>query len=167
MKGWKRPILTCIWSILLITQITLVFFLGAYNEFGLDGVMYVGWAVWAVSVIFGFVPIFILKNKGEVAKGKSYVHTEAIVTTGIYSIVRHPQYVAGILFSLALVLMAQSWLVLVLGIIVMTLLYIDIIMADSHEGERFGADYERYRKRVPRTNFFLGITRLMKRKDGN
>ena len=128
--------------------------------------MYVGWVIWAISVIFGFLPIFIFKRKGDVAKGKSYVHTKTLVVTGIYSIVRHPQYTAGILFSLALILMAQNWLVLSLGVILIPLLYVDIAMADKHEVEKFGDDYKRYIERVPRTNFILGIIRLLIRRKG-
>ena len=161
MNHWKEYILSCIWGPLLITQIILVFFFGVFNEAGFDVVMYAGWVVWAFSVIFGFLPIFTFKRKGGVAKGESYVHTKKLVVTGIYSIVRHPQYTAGILFSLALILMAQNWLVLSLGVVVMPLLYVDIVMADTHEIEKFGDDYKRYMKRVPRANFILGIIRLL------
>ncbi len=86
-----------------------------------------------------------------------------LVDTGLYSILRHPQYTAGILFSLALILMSQSWIILAMGVIVMLLLYIDIMMADRHEIEKFGDDYREYMKMVPRTNFILGAFRRMRR----
>jgi len=166
MKQWKMYILSCIWGPLLVAQIVLVFIFGIFNEAGFDEVMYVGWVIWAISVIFGFLPIFIFKRKGGVAKGKSYIHTTNLVVTGIYSIVRHPQYTAGILFSLALILMAQNWLVLSLGVVLIPLLYIDIVMADKYEVEKFGDEYKRYMKKVPRTNFMLGIIRLLRRRKG-
>jgi len=128
--------------------------------------MYVGWVIWAISVIFRFLPIFIFKRKGGVAKGKSYIHTTNLVVTGIYSIVRHPQYTACILFSLALILMAQNWLVLSLGVVLIPLLYIDIVMANKYEVEKFGDEYKRYMKKVPRTNFMLGIIRLLRHRKG-
>jgi len=154
------------WGPVLVAQIILVFVFGIFNQAGFDEVMYIGWVIWAISVIFGFLPIFTFKRKGGVAKGKSYVHTKTLVVTGVYSILRHPQYTAGILFSLALVLMAQSWLVLFLGIIVIPLLYIDTVMADKHELEKFGDTYKRYMERVPRTNFLLGVIRLLIRREG-
>jgi len=166
MKQWQNYILWCIWGPLFIAQIILVFVFGVFNQAGFDEVMYLGWVIWAISVIFGFLPIFTFKRKGSVAKGKSYVHTKTLVVTGLYSILRHPQYTAGILFSLALVLLAQSWLVLVLGIIVIPLLYIDIVVADKHELEKFGDTYKRYMERVPRTNFLLGVIRLLKPREG-
>lgn len=161
MKQWKLYILSCIWGPLLVVQIILVFIFGIFNEAGFDLVMYAGWVIWAISVIFGFFPILIFKRKGGVEKGKSYVHTKTLVVTGIYSIIRHPQYTAGILFSLALTLIAQNWLVLSFGVILIPLLYIDIVMADKHELEKFGDEYKRYMQRVPRTNFILGIIRIL------
>jgi protein-S-isoprenylcysteine O-methyltransferase Ste14 len=164
MNKWKMNIPSLIWIPLFLAQIILVFFLGVFNEAGLDPVMYFGWVVWAISLIFGFVPMFTLKRKGKVEKGKSYVHTKVIVDTGIYSILRHPQYTAGILFSLALVLWAQNWVVLILGLVVIPTVYYDIMIADEHELEKFGENYKKYMERVPRSNFILGIIRVMSQK---
>jgi protein-S-isoprenylcysteine O-methyltransferase Ste14 len=160
---WKEYILSCVWGPLLITQIVLVLVFGKYNEAGMDVVMYLGWAVWAVSVVFGLLPILILKRKGGVKKGKSYVATSVIVDSGLYAVVRHPQYTAGILWSLALIFISQNGLVTALGVVVILLMYIDIMKADKHEIEKFGEEYISYMKKVPRTNFLLGIFRLLKR----
>lgn len=160
---WKEYILCCIWSPLIVIQFVLVIILGVYNEAGLDPVMYLGWVIWAISVIFGFLPIIVLKKEGGVEKGKSYVNTIILVKSNIYSIVRHPQYTAGILLSLALVLISQSWLITAMSLIVIPLLYIDIVWADKYEVEKFGEEYEEYMKEVPRTNFIIGIIRLYRR----
>ena len=162
MKQWRKYILSCIWGPLLVAQVILVFICGIFNEAGLDVVLYLGWVIWAISVVLAWMPIFTLKRKGGVKKGKSYVHTTALVKTGIYSIVRHPQYTAGILFSLALILISQSWLIAGISAIVMPLSYVDTLMADKHEIEKFGDEYKRYMKEVPRTNFILGIIRLLR-----
>ena len=163
MKHWKKYILSSIWSVLLIAQIILVFVLGKFNEAGINLLMYAGWVVWALSVVFGWMPIFILKRKGGVKKGKSYVNTTVLVNTGFYSIVRHPQYTAGILFSLALILISQNWLIAAIGFVIIVLLYIDILKADKYEIEKFGDEYKRYMKKVPGTNFILGIIKLLRR----
>ncbi len=164
MTEWKKFILSCIWGPLLVVQVVLAFLFGMVNEAGLNAVMYIGWVIWVFSAVLGWMPIFVLKRKGGVAKGKSYVHTTALVDTGLYSIVRHPQYTAGILFSLALVLISQNWLIAAMGAVVIPLLYVDILMADKHEVEKFGNDYKRYMKKVPRTNFLLGGIRLARRR---
>ena len=167
MSHWKDYILSCIWGPLLVAQIILVLFLGFYNEAGINVLLYIGWIIWVLSIIFGWLPIFVLKKQGGVDKGKSYVHTKTLVTTGIYAIVRHPQYTAGILFSLALLLMSQSVFIVIIGAVVSILLYIDIVIADKHELAKFGEEYERYMKDVPRTNFLLGIIRLLGRRNRN
>ncbi|NYT11381.1 MAG: isoprenylcysteine carboxylmethyltransferase family protein [Methanomassiliicoccales archaeon] len=163
MKKRKMHILSCVWSPLLVAQFVIVFFLGIFNEAELDLVMYVGWVIWVISLILGWLPIFILKRRGGVPTGKGYVHTTRLVDSGLYSIVRHPQYTAGILLSISLILISQSWLILAIGVLVILLLYIDILMTDKHELEKFGEEYKLYMKRVPRTNFILGIIRLLRR----
>ena len=152
---------------MLIAQILLVFVFGMNNNAGFQVLRFVGWIVWALSVILGWLPIFILKRKGGVEKGRSYVHTSNLVNTGLYAIVRHPQYTAGILFSLALILVSQTWLIAVIGLVCMILMYLDIINADKYEIQKFGDEYKRYMKKVPGTNFFLGVVRIMRQKMGS
>lgn len=163
MREWKKYILSCIWGPLLVLQIILVFVFEIVNKARLNEIVYLGLAMWAISVILGWMPIFVLKRKGGVTKGKSYVHTTTLVRSGIYSIVRHPQYTAGILFSLSLILISQSWLIAALGAVVIPLLYVDILKTDTYEIEKFGDEYKRYMKEVPRANFILGIMRVLRR----
>lgn len=109
------------------------------------------------GLVFGLLPVFEFRKKGGVTKGKSYIHTNQIVDTGIYSIVRHPQYVTFMLWALAGMLLFQHWIVVFLGIFVFPLTYIDLIKADKNAIKKFGDDYIDYMKRVPRANFLLGI----------
>jgi protein-S-isoprenylcysteine O-methyltransferase Ste14 len=160
---WKKYILSCIWGPLLVGQIILVFIFGMVNEAELHAVMYAGWVVWCVSCVLGWMPIFVLKRQGGVPKGKGFVHTTVLVDSGLYSIVRHPQYAAGVLFSLALILISQTWLVAAIGVVVIVLSYVDILMADKYEIEKFGDTYKRYMKEVPRINFLLGVIRSVRR----
>jgi protein-S-isoprenylcysteine O-methyltransferase Ste14 len=164
MRQWRFWILSCIWGPLLIAQFVLVFVFRLFNEAGLDVVMYAGYAIWVISAILGWLPILVLKRVGGVAKGKSYVHTTKLVKTGIYSIIRHPQYTAGLLLTLALMLVSQSYPIIAMGVVVMVLLYIDIMVTDRGEIEKFGDEYRQYMKEVPRANFLLGILRLLKRR---
>jgi protein-S-isoprenylcysteine O-methyltransferase Ste14 len=164
---WKEFILSCIWSPLLVIQFVLVFIFGVYNEAGLNLLMYAGWIIWAISVIFGFLPIIVLKKEGGVQNGESYVHTKTLVTSNIYSIIRHPQYTAGILLSLAMILISQNWLITAMGVVVILFLYIDIVWTDKFEIEKFGDEYKKYIEEVPRTNFILGIIRILKHSKAN
>jgi protein-S-isoprenylcysteine O-methyltransferase Ste14 len=162
MKSWRGSggILSA--SILIVAQYILAFFV--FKLPGLKALQCVGWGIWVLSVIFGIGPIIILHRHGGVEKGKSYVHTTKLVDTNLYAIVRHPQYLGGMLFNLALMLLAQHWLVILIGIISMGLIYQDIQAADQEGLDKFGDDYHRYMQRVPQMNFLLGIFWLIQAK---
>ena len=160
MKQRKFSIAILVVSILLPTQYILAFFI--YKLPGVKVLQWVGWGIWIISVIFGIAPIFILRTKGGVAKGRSFVETTCLVDSSLYAIVRHPQYVAGMLFNLALMLMAQHWVIILVGAISMILIYIDIQAADKEGIEKFGEIYRQYMEKVPQINFPLGIIRLIR-----
>jgi protein-S-isoprenylcysteine O-methyltransferase Ste14 len=163
--SWKDLAPATFSSILFISQIIV----GAYllSEVSqIEVLAYPGLGLYFFSgVIFGMVPVFEFRKKGGVQKGQSYIHTTRIVDTGIYSIVRHPQYVTFILFAISGILLFQHWVVILLGIPVIPLTYIDLIRADKNCIERFGDDYKAYIKKVPRANFLLGIIRQFKKKN--
>jgi protein-S-isoprenylcysteine O-methyltransferase Ste14 len=149
-------------STLIVAQYILAFFI--YKLPGLPALQWIGWGIWVLSAIFGIAPIIILRRRGGVAKGKSYVETTHLVDTSLYTIVRHPQYLAGILFNLSMMLLAQHWLVVLLGIISAVLIYADIQAADLEGIEKFGDEYRQYMQRVPQVNFILGGMRLLQRR---
>ena len=167
MKDWKRVfyglhphLLAWIWSALLILEVVLAFFV--LQQPRIEALMVAGWVLWTLGVIFAIVPIFALRTRGKVPKGKSYMETTALVDTGIYAIARHPQGgTAGILFNLALALIGQHWLLVVLAAVGMVLIYMDTFKADKACIEKFGEEYVRYMQRVPRVNFVAGLRRLL------
>jgi len=120
----------------------------------------------AVSAVFGWVPIFAFRKKGGVSKGRSYIQTTVLVDSGIYAVVRHPQYLAGILLSLALILITQHWLIAVMGVVAIVLNYLIALKADQELTEKFGDDYRRYMQKVPRVNFLVGLIRLLRCRKG-
>ena len=111
--------------------------------------------------IFGMLPVFEFRKKGRVKKGKSYIHTTKLVDTGIYAILRHPQYVTFILWAVAGMFLFQHWIVIILGIPIIPLTYIDLMKADEEGIKKFGEAYKQYMKRVPRANFLLGLIRIL------
>ena len=116
------------------------------------------------GIIFGVLPIFEFRKKGEVKKGQNYTHTTKLVDTGIYSIVRHPQYVTYLMWAIAGMLLFQHWIVVLLGIPIFPLMHIDLGKADEEAVEKFGNEYRNYMKKVPRANFLLGLLRGARRR---
>ena len=121
-----------------------------------------GWVVWAVGMVLVMAPIVMFPRRGGVLKGKSFVHTTRLVDTGIYAVVRYPQYLGGILaIFLATPLFYPHWLFVVLGIPGVVILYWSTKSEEQRLIERFGDDYQSYMKRVPRMNILLGMFRLI------
>jgi protein-S-isoprenylcysteine O-methyltransferase Ste14 len=158
---WKQYILSSVAGALMVLQIVLIFF---YGQGVLEAVRYAGYVLWVVGSFFGWYPIFYLRQKGGVKKGKSYVHTEVLVDTGLYTIVRHPQYLSFFFLVVALILVAQDWVNAFIGLFAMVLFYIDTAQADQRLIEKFGDDYKHYMEKVPRLNFVAGILGWTQRK---
>ena len=145
-------------TLVAVGQIVLAVFL--YNPHGNVTVINLGWGVMMLSALFGWLPIFTFRKMGKV-EGKSYINTTVLVDTGVYSIVRHPQYLAGVLISIALPMISQHWLIAILGLVAAVLYYQGTYDEEKGCVEKFGEAYIAYRKRVPRMNFIVGLIRLL------
>ena len=122
-----------------------------------------GWMVWAAGMVLVIAPIVVFKRRGGVPKGNSFVHTTRMVDSSIYAVVRHPQYLGGILSIFTTTpLLYPHWLFAILGIPGTVILYWSTREEEKRLVERFGNDYRAYMKRVPRMNVILGIMRLCK-----
>ena len=125
-----------------------------------------GWVVWAVGMALVMAPIAMFPRRGGVPKGKSFVNTTRLVDTGIYAVVRHPQYTGGV-FSIFIttLLLFPHWLFGLLGVIGTVVVYMSCREEDERLIDKFGDDYVAYMKRVPRMNIFLGIIRLWRHQE--
>ena len=63
--------------------------------------------------------------------------------------------------AIAGMLLFQDWIIILMGIPIIPLTYIDLIRADKDAIEKFGDDYKTYMKKVPRANFLIGILRRL------
>jgi protein-S-isoprenylcysteine O-methyltransferase Ste14 len=123
-----------------------------------------GWVVWAIGMVLVMAPIVMFPRRGGVSKGKSFVHTTQLVDTGIYAVVRHPQYLGGILaIFVATPLLYPHWLFLILSIPGVVILYWSTIEEEKQLVEQFGDGYRSYMQKVPRVNLILGIIRILSR----
>jgi protein-S-isoprenylcysteine O-methyltransferase Ste14 len=157
---WRDFVPATLATIFIVSQIIV----GIYLLQEIDQVQILanlGVAVYAISgLVFGCLPVFEFRRRGGVAKGKSYVYTTVLVDTGIYSVVRHPQYVTFMMWAIGGMLLFQHRVPILLGIPIFPLIYLDMIQADKGAIEKFGDEYRAYMERVPRANFLLGLLRL-------
>jgi protein-S-isoprenylcysteine O-methyltransferase Ste14 len=122
----------------------------------------IGWGVLMLSAIFGWLPIFTFRRKGDV-KGRGYIHTTVLVDSGVYGIVRHPQYLAGVLMNIALPMITQHWLVAGFGLVAAIITYLNTYIEEEDNIKKFGEAYQRYTQKVPRMNFIWGIFQAIRR----
>ena len=161
----KDIIFTTIFTTTFIVQIVLMFFVE--SQLHVPFLFFSGWILWIISLYFAFVPFFAFKKRGDVVKGKSYINTSKVVKDGTYAIIRHPQYLGGILFSLSITLWNPAWFNIVLSIIIIILTYQWTYAEDKQLVGKFGEEYDIYKKLVPRLNPILGLIKYFAKKNKN
>jgi NAD-dependent dihydropyrimidine dehydrogenase PreA subunit len=131
---------------------------------GIRFALYAGWVLSLVSLPFWFSTLIYFPRKGEPQEGKRFVDTTVLVDSGIYSLVRHPQFLGCIMLMSASILVSQHWLAAIVGIPISVWLYREIPKEEEGSMIRFGDDYKHYAERVPKLNPFVGALRLLQRR---
>ena len=149
-----------VYSILMFLPVILVFFF--YNYYDFDVLMYIGWTVFGGGFLLAVLAGYEFQKKGGVPEGKHLVHTTILVNSGIYSIIRHPQYLGFIFIVLGLSLISQHWLSIASGVLGSLLFCSDLSTEEQSNVAKFGVEYENYMMKVPRMNIFLGIINRIK-----
>ncbi len=146
---------------LVVGQIALLVALGGGEIVWLR---YAGFALWAVAAVFGWLPVYEFRKRGGVPQGASYVHTTRLVDDGLYAVVRHPQFVAWPMMSIAVSLVSQHCAVIALCPPAIALAALDFRKVDRRNMEKFGDPYREYMLRVPGWNPVAGVWRLLRRR---
>ena len=115
--------------------------LGLHRQW--DGARIIGFAVGAVFLSLVFLARLQLGDSFSIAP-----EARKLVTTGLYSKVRHPVYVFGTLAILGIALYAHLWPLLPVVLIVIP---IQVVRARAEERvliDKFGEEYLRYKSRT-------------------
>jgi protein-S-isoprenylcysteine O-methyltransferase Ste14 len=72
-----------------------------------------------------------------------------VVTTGVYSMVRHPQYLGGLLAHLGISILLSALYSMLLTPIIIALVYLISRKEEKEILREFGKEYEDYRDKVP------------------
>jgi len=72
-----------------------------------------------------------------------------LVTTGIFSVIRHPHYASLIIIGYGLALFFNSILCLLIATIAIPIMMISIIDEEHHLLKQYGKDYETFMKKTP------------------
>ena len=75
--------------------------------------------------------------------------TEKIVTTGVYSIVRHPQYLGGLLAHVGVSFLLSALYSLLVTPLIVVIVYLLSKKEEEELIKEFGKEYNDYKKKVP------------------
>ena len=103
-----------------------------------------------------FIPFFAvgawfgIKGVTETTLKVAETHRPAkIVTTGVYSIVRHPQYLGGLLAHIGFSFLLSGLYSLISTPLIVTLVYMISRKEESELTKEFGQEYLEYKKKTP------------------
>jgi len=141
-----------LYGLLIISSIYL------YNSAGLIVLLYIGWVVLILGVAILLTSV-LSRRKGRISENG--VSRETLVESGMYAFVRHPEFLGHILIISSLILLAQHFISLAIGALLILLLYLAMIEEEKRNIEKFGDAYRDYMRRVPRINLLVGIIKQM------
>lgn len=130
----------------------------------------IGWAddIGTIFWMFGFLlwlipAITMRKSVKSKQKGQTYMETDKLVKSGIFKVIRHPQYLGFIFFNVGFIGITQRPVPILLAIISIILIVVGVQNEDKELEERFGKKYQKYKKKTPAFNLILGTVRLLKK----
>ena len=145
--GWESWQFWFIWVLIIFALASLgILALLDWNSF-----IFPGWLRYVVGL-----PLFLgglvlpFSGVGRLGTYTSIGLKGKLTTTGLYRYSRNPQYLGDITCLIGVILLSNATIVLLPGLLGALLFALWPFSEESWLRERFGADYERYCRQVPR-----------------
>ena len=158
-KFWRKIESWWTYGVLFSLFVPVIFVLYYYREF-LIGTNYGFHPILSITgLVFYFVAVVIYLKRREYLTNKIMLgypeisekgYPGKLFTEGIYSQIRHPRYVEIQLSFIGYSLFANFLGAYILTFILIPALYITVLFEEKELIERFGEDYIKYSKSVPR-----------------
>ncbi len=139
IQSWKIKLILPI--IYFVATITVFYLIGITNNFDFSGIQTAGIMISVVSFILWIVSRIQLANSFSVAPKAT-----ELVSSGIYSKIRHPVYVFSFLAVLGIFLFLQNWILFLLLIPLIILQIFRIRKEDKILVKEFGDTYTQYQR---------------------
>lgn len=163
-RDWSKLDMRWMWVGVALTGLDLVGAL-VWDQGPNEAVALLGGALWISGLALLAAPILILRRKGGVSAGKRFVDTTKLVTTGLYSVVRHPQYLGWLVLASAVPFYTQEPASAALAVASVAATWRGFRGIDAWELSVFGAEYAEYMRRVPGFDLPLGVWRALARRE--
>jgi protein-S-isoprenylcysteine O-methyltransferase Ste14 len=147
-------------AFIVLYGLLIALFVLFYDSAHLEVLMYLGWGILVIGIIF-LLQASRSRRQGRASR-ETAENKRFLVDSGMYSFVRHPEFVGHILIFVALMLITQYWASILVGVALIVLLYLAMLDEEKGNVEKFGDAYNEYMRRVPRINLISGIVRSLK-----
>jgi len=121
---------------------------------------YLGIGLVPLIIILWIVPVIHFKKYGRIPEGGAYYESDTLVTEGIFSLLRNPQYLSYVLVNILFALVSQHAVIIGLALGAIFFFYRQARAEEQFLASRYGKEYTVYCERVPRFNMVTGAVRL-------
>jgi len=129
---------------------------GAWTHLGISWLGLIGWILYIPSAYLVIASMHALKHKGK-PETADPTATTTFIDIGVYSVVRQPMTLGMAIWSVALILVFQSILAVILGIVSLFCFWMSARKEAEYNIRKFGDKYKEYTRKVPMWNIFKGI----------
>ena len=107
-------------------------------------------SAWLAGIVVASIafPLWIVARLQLGSAFSFRAEARQLVTSGLYSKLRHPVYVFGTAAALSALLTLQIWPILALGVALIPITWLRMRREERVLGRAFGEQYERYRERT-------------------
>ncbi len=132
--------ITLLGTIIGVFQIGTLEYLPAYQTVRIIGLLF--------FLVFSWVQILTVKTLAESYSQEVLIQKDhVLVTSGIFGVIRHPQYLSQILMDLGAAAALLSYIVLPIAIIEIPFLVMRAVMEEKLLEKYFKDDYKEYKKK--------------------
>ena len=128
---------------------------GVLTKYNIVPLRVIGFILYIPSLCLAALTVSTLKRKGKPKFG--WEHTTLMINSNIFRTIRHPLYLAGAIWAIALALAFQSVLSAAIGVVSVFCLWMASKKEDAFNIGKFGDDYRDYMGTVPMWNIFRGL----------
>ena len=127
--------------------LTIFGLFGWYQNVESNYLQIIGVILIIITIFLALISLLSLKRKGIPKKGIE--DTTTLINTTIFGIIRHPLYLGFILWGVSQILITQSYISLIFGLLAVLFSYLAAVKEDEYNITKFDEKYKDYMKKVP------------------